>query len=122
VLGCTFAYKDHYGHQTSTSLIGIACVLLYTACNAFSISGVLWIIVSEIFPLHIRAKAIGICTFCNWAFDFIVSSSFLSLKEAIQYRVFWMYCALDLLLLMFVLRYVPETKGRSLEEVQHLFR
>jgi hypothetical protein len=75
--------------------------------------------ISEIFPLHLRAPAMALCTIANWAFNFLVSFTFLSLVGALgRGGTFLLYAALGVLALVFFATRVPETNGRSLEEIE----
>jgi hypothetical protein len=74
--------------------------------------------ISEIFPLRVRSPAMSISTVGNWSANFLVSSFFLTLVGAISREgAFWLYGGFGLLALIFFLARVPETKGRSLEQI-----
>jgi SP family galactose:H+ symporter-like MFS transporter len=75
--------------------------------------------ISEIFPLQHRSKAMAACTILNWAPNFVVSYFFLQEVSLIgKPATFWIYGLLGLLAIGFVWWKVPETKGRSLEEIE----
>lgn len=105
-------------------------VLGYIACFALSVGPVTWVILSEIFPTKIRGRAMGIATICLWLANSIVSQTFPMmdenpwLVETFHHSFpFWIYGSLCVVLLLFVWKYVPETKGKSLEEIErHWFR
>jgi hypothetical protein len=79
--------------------------------------------IAEIFPLRARAKAMAVCTMFNWLFNFFVSYWFLDLVNAIgQPETFWLYGAFGLLAIMFFAWKVPETKNRSLEQIEREVR
>ncbi len=103
----------------------LAFVLGYIACFALSVGPVTWVILSEIFPTKIRGRAMAIATFCLWTANFVVSQTFPMMDEN-RWLVerfnhgfpFWVYGLLCIVSVVFVWRYVPETKGKSLEEIE----
>ncbi|CAH1782785.1 unnamed protein product, partial [Owenia fusiformis] len=75
-----------------------------------------------IYPLWARSTGVSLATSTNWICNLIVSMTFLSLTEAItRFGTFWLYAGITLLGLVFLGVVLPETKGRSLEEVEGLF-
>ena len=96
-----------------------AGVMVYIACFAFSLGPVTWIMVSEILPLRIRGLAMSICTVSNFFFNFIIVLSFPVLLQHIgEAYTFWTYAGICFVSLFFFRFFVPETKGRSLEEIE----
>jgi len=103
-------------------------VLGYIACFALSVGPVVWVILSEIFPTRIRGRAMSIATICLWAANWIVSQTFPMLDEN-EWLVenfhhgfsFWLYGSLCFVLILFVWKVVPETKGKSLEEIERFW-
>jgi SP family arabinose:H+ symporter-like MFS transporter len=80
---------------------------------------VFWLIASEIYPTTVRAQAMSLATLMVWATDFLVTMTFLSLVEALgPRRSFWVYAAACAAAVIFSLKMVPETKGRTLEEIE----
>jgi major inositol transporter-like SP family MFS transporter len=78
---------------------------------------------SEIFPLHMRGLAMGISIFCLFMMNFLVGLLFPVLFDAFGLSTtFFLFVGLGILSLIFIKRFVPETKGRSLEEIEHAFR
>ena len=81
------------------------------------------VLLAEIYPLRVRAVAMGISTAAMWAAAIVVTSTFLTLLKTLGHpATFWLYSAINLAALVFVYRVVPETKGQSLEEIGHQFR
>ena len=121
VLGLVFALGT-----AGSLLLGVLatlCLALYIASFAISLGPVFWLMISEIYPLNIRGKAMSIASLCNWGFNFIVSLTFLLLVNSLgQTGTFWIYAAIGILAWIFVYLRVPETKGRSLEEIEASFR
>jgi SP family xylose:H+ symportor-like MFS transporter len=108
-----------------TELWLLLFILGYIACFALSVGPVTWVILSEIFPTGIRGRAMGIATFCLWVANYIISQTFPMMDEnkwlvAKFHRAFpfWLYGAFCVVLFAFVVRFVPETKGKSLEQIE----
>jgi len=100
-------------------------ILGYIACFALSVGPVTWVILSEIFPTRIRGRAMAIATICLWIANYLVSQTFPMMNEnpwlvATFHRgfPFWLYGAFCIALLVFVWAFVPETKGKTLEEIE----
>jgi SP family xylose:H+ symportor-like MFS transporter len=108
-----------------TQLWILAFMLGYIACFALSVGPVTWVILSEIFPTKIRGRAMAIAVACLWIANFIVSQTFL-MMDGNKYLVdifhhgfpFFLYAAFCLMTIVLVWRWVPETKGRSLEQIE----
>ena len=116
-LGMAFDYADILGENLR--YVATAGVMVYIACFAFSLGPVTWIMVSEILPLRIRGLAMSICTVSNFFFNFIIVLSFPVLLQHIgEAYTFWTYAGICFVSLFFFRFFVPETKGRSLEEIE----
>ena len=109
-------------HTNQTELLGIISLItlfIYIASFAYSLGPVGWLINSEIYPLHIRGKAMGIATCANWLSNFVITATFLNLIKLLgKSGTFWLYAAIGLIGLLFIWRFVPETKAQSLEEIE----
>jgi sugar porter (SP) family MFS transporter len=116
------------GAASSAQAIGgwlLVFVLGYIASFALSVGPVTWVILSEIFPTKLRGRALGIATFFLWVANFIVSQTFPMMDEN-QWLVerfhhgfpFFVYAAFCVVLVWVVARFVPETKGRTLEQIE----
>ena len=117
-IGGGFALGDSDG-GLGTGRATVIAVWFYIACFAFSLGPVPWIIMTEIFPLNVRGRAVSIATMSSWGANLIVSFSFLPLFEAAGAAfTYWLYALVSLLGIAFVWRLVPETKGMSLEEIE----
>jgi sugar porter (SP) family MFS transporter len=117
MLGVFFASS---GLQSSASWVALVCLIVYIASFAVGLGPVFWLMISEIFPLSVRSPAMSLSTVGNWSSNFLVSSFFLTLVGAISREgTFWLYGGLGVLSLIFFVVRVPETKGRSLEQIEH---
>ncbi|TMC27679.1 MAG: sugar porter family MFS transporter [Chloroflexi bacterium] len=93
---------------------------LYIAAFALSFGPLFGLMSAEIFPTRVRAIGSSIATFANWVANLLVSITFLSLVNALgQSGAFWLYATMGVLAFVFCQRLVPETKGKSLEEIEH---
>ncbi len=108
-----------------TELWLLLFILGYIACFALSVGPVTWVILSEIFPTRIRGRAMAIATVCLWVANYVVSQTFPMmdennwLLEKFHHAFpFWLYGVFCVVLVVFVRRFVPETKGRTLEEIE----
>lgn len=111
------------GGSTLSSVVAIVSLMTYVASFAVSLGPIFWLLNAEIYPLSVRSKAAGVGTMANWTFNFIVSLTFLLLIEAVgRPGAFWLYGGIGLLTLTFCWKFVPETKGKRLEDVQAFFQ
>ena len=111
------------GFAKADAWFGLACVIVYIAGFAFSLGPVFWLMISEIFPLANRSKAMALCTIFNWAANFIVSYFFLQEIGLIGKSVtFWIYAVVGVLATGFIWLKVPETKGKPLEQIEQEVR
>lgn len=109
--------------ESSLRWIAISCTFLYIICFAFSLGAILWLMVSEIFPLEVRATAMGVAVFSCWFWNFIVSVSFLTLLNKLgPSETFFVYGSLCVLSLIFCYFKVPETNGITLEQIEENIR
>jgi sugar porter (SP) family MFS transporter len=107
------AVKAHAGWLALVSLI------VYIASFAVGLGPVFWLMISEIYPLKIRGAAMSVCSIANWGFNFLVSFTFLQLVDtAGRGGAFFVYAGLGVLAVFFFAWKVPETRGRSLEEIE----
>ncbi len=99
--------------------LALAALLLFMAGFAVGLGPVFWLMISEIFPQRLRSKAMSVTTIGNWLANFAVSATFLTAVGAITRQgTFLLYAALAAVAVAFFAWRVPETKGRSLEEIQ----
>jgi sugar porter (SP) family MFS transporter len=105
--------------QPPPAVMILVVILLYVASFGVGLGPGVWVVISELFPTRIRGRAMSIATLCLWLACILVTATFLSLVEAIgSTGAFWVYAAMSALNLLFIWRLMPETKGRSLEEIE----
>lgn len=94
-------------------------VILAIACYAMTLAPITWVIISEIYPTRIRGMAMAVSTFSLWVACFILTYTFPILNNTFgAYGTFWLYGIICLLGFLFVKAFLPETKGKSLEEIE----
>ncbi|MCB1106860.1 MAG: sugar porter family MFS transporter [Chlamydiia bacterium] len=104
-------------------IICLVCLFTYIASFAYSLGPIGWLLNSEIYPLHIRGKAMGVATCANWVSNFIVTATFLNLIQLLgKSGTFWLYGLIGFLGLFFIWKRVPETKAKSLEEIEEFWK
>ena len=120
-LGLTF-----YFH--SMGLFSLIFMLLYIAGFAFSWGPVVWVMLSEIFPNRIRGRAMAVAVAAQWIANYIISSTFPILDKSSWLNqhfnhafAYWLYGLMGVLAALFVYKMLPETKGKTLEEMEKLW-
>ena len=94
-------------------------VIAYLASFAVGLGPIFWLLISEIYPTTVRGEAMSLSSVVIWLSDLLVTMTFLSLVEGLGPRAsFWLYAGTCLVALVFSARMVPETKGRTLEEIE----
>ncbi len=116
------------GLAATFKMVGVwllICMLGYIACFAVSVGPVTWVILSEIFPTRIRGRALAIATFFLWVANLVVSQTFPMLDEQPWLKKtfnhgfpFFLYAAFCIALVLLMTTLVPETKGKTLEEIE----
>lgn len=121
-LGTSFSVK-------AVGLFSLVCMLVYVAGFAMSWGPVTWVLLSEMFPNKIRGRAMAIAVAAQWMSNYLVSWSFpLMDKNSFLIEKFnhgfsyWIYGAMALLAMILVWRYVPETRGKTLEDMENVWK
>ena len=112
ILGCCYFF-----HAEGIFMV-ILCVLAI-ACYAMTLGPITWVLISEIFPNHVRAVAVATATFALWIGSFTLTLSFPLLNAGLGTAgTFWIYSAICVAALIYFVKALPETKGKSLEELE----
>ncbi len=108
---------------TARGFLVLSLTVTFLAFQQGAISPVTWLMLSEIFPMRLRGLGMGAAVFVLWMVNFAVSLSFPILMEAIGISTtFFVFVVLGVAAIVFARRYIPETRGRSLEELEHEFK
>ncbi|ANF59105.1 sugar porter family MFS transporter [Halotalea alkalilenta] len=101
----------------------VTCLVIYMALNCGSFGVCIWLIISEVYPLFVRGKGASIGAFSHWGFDLMVTLTTLSMIGAIGLTYsLWLYALTSLAAMVFIYFLVPETSGRSLEDIEQALR
>ncbi len=93
-------------------------ILTYVSSFSIGMGGIYWVVVSEIFPTRVRGAAASLSVVFLWGGNYVVSQFFPAMLAALGGNVFYVYALMCLLCFVFVLLYVPETKGKTLEQIE----
>jgi SP family galactose:H+ symporter-like MFS transporter len=105
--------------SASIGLVSVLSLMSYVSFFAIGLGPIMWVVISEIYPLQVRGRAMGIATFANWLFNYLVSLTFLDLIEILgSAGTFFLYAVIGICALLFIYRFIPEMKGKSLEEIE----
>jgi len=100
-------------------IISVLSVMMYIAFFAVSLGPIFWLIISEIYPLRVRGRAMSLATVGNWGFNLLVASTFLTLTDKLgKAGTFWLFGVLSIAGIIFCHLFVPETKGCTLEDIE----
>ena len=102
--------------------IGVISVMVYSASFMFSWGPICWVLISEIFPNTIRGAAVAIAVAFQWISNFVVSSTFVPLYTWSPSFTYGLYCFFCIVAAVFVWKMVPETKGKTLEDMNRLWK
>jgi sugar porter (SP) family MFS transporter len=120
VLGVSLSVLATPHHPSDpAAVVTLVCLATFIASFAATWGPVVWVMIPEVLPLSVRGTAMGVAVFGNWAANFAVSQTFPPLLKAVgPGPVFLGYAGLGILAGLFVMTFVTETKGRSLEEIE----
>jgi SP family galactose:H+ symporter-like MFS transporter len=111
------------GKSTALVWLAVISMMVYVASFAISLGPIFWLLISEIYPLKIRSSSEGLAAAFNWGSNLLVSLTFLTLLQMIgSARTFWIYGLFAVAAWIFSYFHVPETKGRTLEEIEEFWR
>lgn len=111
-LGCCY-------YMQITGFFMIVLVVAAIACYAMTLGPCTWVLISELFPNRVRAVAVATCTFCLWVGSSTLTYTFPMLNKSLgSYGTFWIYSLVCLCGFLFFMHRLPETKGKSLEQLE----
>src|SRR5690625_2442960 len=108
-----------------SNIIGIGTlifIIIFTASFMMSWGPICWVLISEIFPNKIRGQAVAIAVAAQWAANYFISSTYPMMMEYSGGLTYSFYGLMSILSAIFVWKFVPETKGKSLEEMENIWR
>jgi sugar porter (SP) family MFS transporter len=119
VLGFVFRMSNQ---SSATAWLAVISLMAYVGSFAISLGPIFWLLISEIYPLKIRNSAEGLAATFNWGANLLITLTFLTLVEKLgPSGTFWIYGISAIAAGVFSYFYVPETKGRSLEEIEEFW-
>jgi SP family galactose:H+ symporter-like MFS transporter len=120
VLGAAFQFQQMASFK---SYIAIGGLVIYVASFAIGLGPVFWLLISEIYPLKFRGTAMSAVTVTNWGMNMAVAVTFLTMVDLIgRAGTFWLYGVIAVGAWFFCYRLVPETKGKTLEQIEAYWR
>ncbi|KAF4678196.1 hypothetical protein FOL47_003258 [Perkinsus chesapeaki] len=120
--GLFFYLRDVSGNE-NVGWLAITAAYCYIASFSLGVGAIPWLIMAELFPDEVRGLASSLATMVNWLCSFLVTQFLNDIREAITfYGVFWLFAGICLIMVLFVMFLVPETKGRTFEEIQAYFQ
>lgn len=121
LLGACFYFKDALG--ASLPVFAVLSIVLYIIFIAISLAPLGWLLISEVFPLKARGVGMSIGSLSHWGFNAIIAFTFLKLVNSIGVDfTFWFYAVVCIIGLFWGYYFIPETKGKSLEEIEQHWR
>lgn len=119
-LACIYALLGACYYFEVTGLLVLFLVIAAIACYAMTLAPITWVVLSEIFPTSVRALAMAVSTFALWIACFVLTYTFPLLNSSLgSYGTFWLYGVVCVIGYLYLRAYLPETKGKSLEEIEN---
>lgn len=114
----SFLMKEHGWMTGFSPYLALVGILIFSAAYPVGMGGIPFVIMSEIFPINIKGAAGSLATIVSWSSSWVVSYTFNFMMDWSSSGTFFMFTGINILSLLFVAKLVPETKGRTLEEIQ----
>lgn len=118
---CMLAIAVGYGFQWISPAVILAAILVFVFCFALGVGPGAWLVTSEIYPTKVRGRAMSICTFSLWTSSFMANLVFPKLLRFSQVTTFALFAVACFAMLIFIYIFLPETKGKTLEEIEALW-
>ncbi|KAK9507821.1 hypothetical protein O3M35_007595 [Rhynocoris fuscipes] len=123
ILGVFFYLKNSGTDMTQYGWLPLASFVIYVIGFSVGAGPIPWLMMGEILPAKVRGTAASVVTGFNWACTFIVTKTFIDLTKLLgSHGAFWMFGVICIFGLIFVIIFVPETRGKSLEEIERYFK
>ena len=120
ILGAAFQFAWLAAFKSEVAIGGL---VIYVACFAFGLGPIFWLMISEIYPLKVRGAAMSVATVANWVLNLVVAVTFLTLVDVLgRPGTFWLYGVIAVAAWVFFYLFVPETKGKTLEQIEAHWR
>jgi SP family galactose:H+ symporter-like MFS transporter len=117
----TASQTAHHG-SSQAAILALVGLVVFIASFAFSLGPVVWTVINEVFPARLRGRGVALATGINWLAAWVVAQTFLSLVSAITTEgTFLLFAGFCVVTFVYVRWFVPETKGKTLEEVQEMW-
>ncbi len=113
-----FMFMSSGLHTTNGRIIAVTCLAVFKFAFSISWGPLLWVMLPELLPLHVRGTAMGAAVFLNWTTNFVVSLLFPVLLAAGAGSVFELFAGFGLIAFILTAKWLPETSGRSLEMLE----
>ncbi|XP_020867658.1 sugar transporter ERD6-like 2 isoform X2 [Arabidopsis lyrata subsp. lyrata] len=118
LIGLSYYLQKHGEFQKLCSVMLIVGLVGYVSSFGIGLGGLPWVIMSEVFPLNVKITAGSLVTMSNWFFNWIIIYSFNFMIQWSASGTYFIFCGVSLVTIVFIWTLVPETKGRTLEEIQ----
>lgn len=118
-LALIYAVMGAFYYLQISGIAVLVMVVAAIACYAMTLAPVAWVVIAEIFPNRIRGMAMAVATFSLWSACFVLTYTFPLLNRTLgAHGTFWLYGLICVLGFLFIYKYLPETKGKSLEKIE----
>ncbi|AWP07611.1 putative solute carrier family 2 facilitated glucose transporter member 8 [Scophthalmus maximus] len=109
--------------QADLAWLALASMAVFIAGFALGWGPIPWLVMSEIFPVNVRGFASAVCVLTNWGMAFLVTKSFQDMMSLLTSAgTFWLFASMCILNVVFTIAFIPETKGKTLEQIEATFR